>query len=259
MGFMSSFSKESKNTTTTNETRNNTWSDNTVTNKDGVAAAAGAVLSNTQTTTNNIQSMDVAALQAAATLVGQTITANASGQNAAYALASNIGDKASYLGRSGMELGYYVNETNSKLAGALSSTAISAVNDSATSAMSAANQSAASATAAAAASARDALASGSATLRDAFAYSNGVNTIMAKTYDSALGMTKSLSSQVVDTIADNGKKAQDVAQLAIGKVETAWKSAKQAEQNLAGGDYRQLMIIGAAIIGVVAVMALKKG
>lgn len=229
MGGRSNKSQQDTNT-------NIDYQDRKFATESGLVATEGSALSSTvnTNTTNNV--LDAGAIKAATELVGKTIDANATGQNAAYEMAGGVVSGANKLAYAFGEGAVNVTQNLAKLvAGAADS-----------------------ATASAAASSKAAIAANSETMRDAFAYSNGVNTNLAKTYDSAIGMVGSFSGKVMEALTGANKDNGAIAANAISQVNRAWDSAKTAEKDLAGGDYRQLMIIGAAIIGLVAVMGMKK-
>lgn len=229
MGGRSNKSQQDTNT-------NIDYQDRKFSTESGLVATEGSALSSTvnTNTTNNV--LDAGAIKAATELVGKTIDANATGQNAAYEMAGGVVSGANKLAYAFGEGAVNVTQNLAKLvAGAADS-----------------------ATASAAASSKAAIAANSETMRDAFAYSNGVNTNLAKTYDSAIGMVGSFSGKVMEALTGANKDNGAIAANAISQVNRAWDSAKTAEKDLAGGDYRQLMIIGAAIIGLVAVMGMKK-
>ena len=223
--------------------------DRRLVNDSGVVATEGAFLQNTTNTTTNV--LDAGAIKAASELVGQTISANSTGLQAAYGFANGVTKDAMELA-SGVETGAYtlaekfgIGATN--VTQNLAKLTATAVSDTAKEAM-----------AASAAAARESIGANQTTYRDAMAYSNGVNLNLAKTYDSAIGLVGSMSGRVMDALMGANKESNAVTANAINQVNRAWDSAKTAEKDIAGGDYRQLMIIGAAIIGVVAVMGMKK-
>lgn len=225
--------------------------DRRLVNDSGVVATEGANLSNTNTVNTTTNVLDAGAIKAATELVGKTIDANATGQNAAYAMAGDAIGGANKLAYAFGEGAVNVTQNLAKLT-------VGAVADTAGDAMAASVASAKAAAAAAADTSRAAIASNSENMRDVFAYSNGVNTHMAKTYDSAIGLVGNFSGRVMEALTGANKDNGAIAANAINQVNRAWDSAKTAEKDLAGGDYRQLMIIGAAIIGLVAIMGVKK-
>jgi hypothetical protein len=244
MGGRSNKSQQDTNT-------NVDYQDRTFSNQDGVVATEGAVLSNTTNTTTNTNVLDAGAIKAATQLVSETISSNATGLNAAYGFANGV-TKAAISEADNVLLSAQIMSEKfgvgvKDITQNLTKLTVTAVSDTAKDAMQA------SATAA-----RESIAANQETYRDAMAYSNGVNLNLAKTYDSAIGMTASMSSRVMDALMGANKESNSVAANAITQVNRAWDSAKTAEKDLAGGDYRQLMIIGAAIIGLVAVMGMKK-
>ena len=230
---MGLFDRKTTNSTT-NLTENNL--DASVSGNQGPVLQDGSYLSNV----TNVTTMDAGAISAAADLVGKTIAANSSGQQAAYALAGD-------LGKGAFDLSAYTTNIVAKV-----------TRENAADAMASTNKSASAAMEIAAGSARDSIAANAAAMRDTLAYTSGVNTTLAKTYDAALGMTGSMSAKVMDALTSANKESNGVAANAISQVNRAWGDAKQAEKDLAGGDYRMLMIIGAAVIGVVAVMGMVK-
>lgn len=232
-------------------TTNIDYQDRKFGNESGLIATEGSALSSTvnTSTTNNV--LDAGAIKAATELVGKTIEANATGQNAAYTMAGDAIGGANKLAYAFGEGAVNVTQNLAKLT-------VGAVADTAGDAMAASVASAKAAAASAAEASRAAIASNSENMRDVFAYSNGVNTNMAKTYDSAIGLVGSFSGKVMEALTGANKDNGAIAANAINQVNRAWDSAKTAEKDLAGGDYRQLMIIGAAIIGLVAIMGGRK-
>ncbi len=230
---MGLFDRKSTNSTT-NLTEHNT--DASVSGNQGPVLQDGSYLSSV----TNVTTLDAGAINAAADLVGKTIAANSSGLTAAYDLVGGMGKGA-------FDLSKYTTDIVAKVTRANAADAMASTNKSAGLAMETV-----------AANARDSIASNQTIMRDTLAYSNGVNSTLAKTYDSALGMAGSMSAKVMDALTSANKESNSVAANAISQVNRAWGDAKQAEKDLAGGDYRMLMIIGAAVIGVVAVMGMVK-
>lgn len=225
--------------------------DRRLVNDAGVVATEGATLNNTNTTNTTTNVLDAGAIKTAGELVSQTISANATGLNAAYGFANGVTTDAIKLA-SGVETGAYT------LAKDFGIGAVNVTQNLANLTATGISEAAKDAMAASAASARESISANQTTFRDAMAYSNGVNLNLSKTYDSAIGMVGSMSGKVMDALMGANKESNAVTANAINQVNRAWDSAKTAEKDLAGGDYRQLMIIGAAIIGLVAVMGMKK-
>lgn len=222
--------------TTSNTSVTEYQTDNSIAGNQGPVLKDGSYLSNV----TNVTTMDAGAISAAAELVGKTIDANSSGLQAAYGLAGD-------LGKGAFDLSAYTTNVVAKV-----------TRENAADAMASTNKSAGAAMEIAAGSARDVIAANQSAMRDTMAYTTGVNTTLAKTYDSALGMVGNMSGTVMDALTSANKESNGVAANAISQVNRAWGDAKQAEKDLAGGDYRMLMIIGAGVIGVVAVMGMMK-
>lgn len=255
MGGRSNKSQQDTNT-------NIDYQDRKFSTESGLVATEGSALSSTVNTSTVNNVLDAGAIKAASDLVGKTIDANSSGLQAAYSLAGGLGtgafDLAGGLGKDAFGLSDRVSKGAFDLSAYTVKTVAEVTRENAADAMASTNKSAGLAMETVAGTARDSIASNQNMMRDTMAYTTGVNTTMAKTYDSALGMVGTMSGTVMDALTSANKESNGVAANAISQVNRAWGDAKQAEKDLAGGDYRMLMVIGAAVIGVVAVMGMMK-